>query len=139
MAVQAMAREYGTDPADCVAVIGPTIGPCCYEVGQEVIDAVRDAYLEADDEWQGEPPLLLWSRRLPAWRLRRGEPPDGEERVYLDLWAANRRALLLAGLRGANIHNPGLCTADHVDQFYSHRAEEGRAGRFMAILGLRNA
>ena len=47
-------------------------------------------------------------------------------------------ALLLAGLRSANIHTPGPCTADHVDRFYSHRAEEGRAGRFMAVLGLRN-
>ena len=137
--VRAMAQEYGTDPADCVAVIGPAIGPCCYDVGQDVIDAMRDSYPEADDEWQGEPPLLLWSRRLPGWRLRRGEPPDGEERVYLDLWAANRRALLLAGLRGPNVHTPGLCTADHVDQFYSHRAEEGHAGRFMALLGMRNA
>jgi YfiH family protein len=136
--VGTMTREYGTDPAHCVAVIGPAIGPCCYDVGQEVIDAVRDAYPEADDEWQGEPPLLIWTRRMPQWRMRRGDPPDGEERVYCDLWAANRRALLLAGLRAGNIHQSGVCTADQVDRFYSHRAEAGAAGRFMAILGRRN-
>ena len=134
--VRAMGTAFGTDPADCLAAIGPAIGPCCYDVGQDVIDEVRDAYPEADDEWRGEPPLLIWSRRLPAWRARRGDAPDGEERVYLDLWAANRRALLLAGVPGSRIECPGLCTADHVDRFYSHRAEEGRAGRFMALLGL---
>jgi YfiH family protein len=135
--VQAMTQAYGTDPATCVAVIGPSIGPCCYNVGQEVIDAIRDAYPEADDEWHGEPSLLIWSRRQPQWQAQRGDPPDGEERVYLDLWGANRRALLLAGLQPAHIHTTALCTADHVDLFYSHRAEEGQAGRFMAILGLR--
>jgi YfiH family protein len=135
--VATMAREYGTDPADCIAVVGPAIGPCCYGVGQEVIDAARDAFPEADDEWQGEPPLLTWTRRQPRWKMRRGDVPDAEERVYFDLWGANRRALLLAGLRPANIHLSGICTADHVDLFYSHRAEAGAAGRFMGLLGLR--
>jgi copper oxidase (laccase) domain-containing protein len=69
--------------------------------------------------------------------MRRGDVPDAEERVYFDLWGANRRALLLAGLRPANIHLSGICTADHVDLFYSHRAEAGAAGRFMGLLGLR--
>ncbi len=135
--VQAMTAAYGTDPADCVAVVGPAIGPCCYDVGQEVIDAVRDAFEEADDEWQGEPPLLIWTRRQPQWKIRRGDVPDAEERIYFDLGGATRRALLLAGLRPANIHTSGICTADQVDLFYSHRAELGLAGRFMGLLGLR--
>lgn len=137
--VHTMTREYGTDPARCIAVVGPAIGPCCYDVGQEVIDAARDAFEEADDEWQGEPPLLIWTRRQPGWKIRRGDVPDAEERVYFDLAGASRRALLLAGLRPDNIHLSGVCTADHVDLFYSHRAEEGRAGRFMGLLGLRDA
>ena len=137
--VAAMQTAFGSDPAACHAVLGPSIGPCCYEVKGTVIEAIRDAYPAADDEWQGEPPLLIWSRRRAAWQDRLGLPhsePDSDEKVFLDLWQANRRALLLAGVPGANIHIEGVCTAEHTDRFYSHRAEAGAAGRFVAFLGL---
>ncbi|MDQ2805415.1 MAG: polyphenol oxidase family protein, partial [Chloroflexota bacterium] len=137
--VAAMHTAFGTDPAACHAVIGPSIGPCCYEVKGAVIEAIRDAYPASDDEWQGEPPLLIWSRRRAAWQDRLGLPrsePDSDEKVFLDLWQANRRALLLAGLLSENIYIEGVCTAEHTDRFYSHRAEAGAAGRFVAFLGL---
>jgi YfiH family protein len=141
-AVAAMQDAFGTDPATCHAALGPSIGPCCYEVKGEVIESMRDAYPAADDEWQGEPPLLIWSRRRAAWQDRLGVPvtePDSDEKVFLDLWRANRRALLLAGLPGDQIHSEGVWTAEHTDRFYSHRAEAGAAGRFIAFLGLPDA
>ncbi|HUR04455.1 MAG TPA: polyphenol oxidase family protein, partial [Nonomuraea sp.] len=72
--VAAMADAFGTDPASCLAAIGPSIGPCCYDVGGEVVEAIRDAYPEAGDEWHGLPPLLVWSRRRAAWKDAQGLP-----------------------------------------------------------------
>jgi purine-nucleoside/S-methyl-5'-thioadenosine phosphorylase / adenosine deaminase len=140
--VQAMVQNYGSDPARLVAVIGPSIGPCCYDVGGEVVEAIRDAYPGADDEWQGEPPLLVWSRRRPAWKDQQDLPrseAESDEKPFLDLWQANRRSLLLAGLAAENIAIDGVCTAETTELFYSHRAEGGRAGRFVAFLGLPEA
>jgi copper oxidase (laccase) domain-containing protein len=104
-----------------------------------VVEAIRDAYPGADDEWHGEPPLLVWSRRRAAWKDQQDLPrsePESDEKPFLDLWQANRRALLLAGLVPENIYIEGVCTAETTELFYSHRAEGGQAGRFVAFLGL---
>lgn len=113
VAVAALGREYGSRPADLIAGIGPSIGPCCYEVGDDVTDAVRAAF--------SRPAALL-----PA--------PAGKTRRHFDLWAANRRWLAEAGVR--RIEVAGLCTACRVDEFYSHRAEQGKTGHFGAIMAL---
>lgn len=113
-AVVALCREYGSRPADLVAGIGPSIGPCCYEVGDEVVDAVRATFDRSDD-------------LLPA--------PVGKTRRHFDLWAANHRLLAEAGVR--RIEVAGLCTACRVDEFYSYRAERGKTGHFGAVIALR--
>jgi YfiH family protein len=112
-AVEALTATYGSRPADLIAGIGPSIGPCCYEVGDDVVDAALAAF--------GEPDGLL------------SEGPRG--RTHFDLWAANRRWLEEAGV--GNIEVGGICTACRVDEFYSHRAERGRTGHFGAIMALR--
>ncbi len=112
-AVEALAKEYGSRPADMVAGIGPSIGPCCYEVGEEVIDAVRATFHRPD-------------ALLPA------RPSKG--RRHFDLWAANVRWLADAGMR--QIELAGLCTACRVDEFYSYRAERGKTGHFGAVMML---
>jgi YfiH family protein len=137
--VRAMAEACGSDPAACLAVIGPSVGPCCYNVGGEVVEAIRDAYPDADEEWRGEPPLLVWSRRRAAWKDQQQLPrtePENDEKPFLDLWNANRRALLAAGLRPENVWIEGVCAAETTELFYSHRAEQGQAGRFVGFLGL---
>jgi polyphenol oxidase len=113
-AVAAMAEAYGSRAADLVAGVGPSIGPCCYEVGPEVVDAVRAAF--------GQPEGLL------------PEQPSG--RRHFDLWAANRRWLLEAGVRRVEVAE--LCTACHTADFYSHRAEHGHTGHFGALMELRH-
>lgn len=111
--VRAMVREFGSDPVDLLAAIGPTIGACCYEVGEPVISAVKAAFAE---------PHTLLHRQ------------NGDPRPYFDLPEANRRNLARAGVR--QIELPGLCTACRTDLFFSHRAESGSTGRFGAIFML---
>jgi copper oxidase (laccase) domain-containing protein len=83
-AVELMGKSFGTNPADCLAVLSPSIGPCHYE---------------------------------------------------MDIWGAIELQLRTAGVR--EIVNPRICTACHVDKFYSYRAEKGRTGRLLAALALK--
>ena len=109
--VRTMTERLGCDPADLWAGIGPTIGPCCYEVGPEIAVAVEAAC----------PPGA-------------GVVRDGDGRPHLDLPAAVQAQLRAAGVE--QIEDAGLCTACHVDEFFSHRAEHGRTGRFGIVMGL---
>jgi YfiH family protein len=111
--VRMMVQTYGCKPANIQAGIGPSIGPNHYQVGEEVVDAVH-AHFETIDN------------------LIRRDPDDGT--AYLNLWAANRLDLERAGVE--QIEVAGICTAEHVDEFFSHRAEKGRTGRFGAVLSL---
>jgi YfiH family protein len=113
--VQAMAAAFGSRPDELRVGIGPAIGPCCYEIGADVARQVQAA--------------LPWAADVLA------ECAGGS--LYLDLWEANRRALLAAGLRPEHIEVARLCAACHTAEFYSHRAERGRTGRFGAVIGLR--
>ena len=109
-AVQTMAQNYGCLPANIRAGIGPGIGPCCYEVGADVMHLVQ--------------------QELPYPRLLAQE--DGG--VHLDLWEANRALLAETGV--GQIEIAGLCTACHTEEWFSHRREKGRTGRFAAVLAL---
>ncbi len=111
-AVHAMQSAYGTRPQDIQAGIGPSIGPERYQVGEEVVAAVRDTFGHTDG------------------LIQRAE--DGS--AYLDLWAANRLALQRSGV--TQIEVAGICTATRTNEFYSHRAEAGRTGRFGAVMAL---
>lgn len=113
--VRTMVEALGCVPGDITAVIGPSIGPCCYEVGADVISAVG-AVLPPSD-----------SATLFRRRRRNGGA------AHFDIWEANRRQLLAAG--AGRVLTMGLCTACHSDQFFSHRAENGRTGRFGAVIG----
>jgi copper oxidase (laccase) domain-containing protein len=108
-----MQALYGTQPADVQAAIGPSISAARYQVGEEVVQAVAQAFGTTDG------------------LIRRAE--DGS--AYFDLWEANRQALLRAGVRQIEIS--GICTATRTDEFYSHRAEGGKTGRFAAVFMLR--
>lgn len=125
--VQAMAANFGCDPSDIVAAIGPGIGPCCYAVGPNVIEAVGSAFPDvagAGAQWSEA------KSRAPLLDIRDGI-------TYFDLWEAIRRALLDGGLSPGNITVANVCTADHLDHFYSHRAEAGQCGLFGGVFGLR--
>ncbi len=111
-AVAAMQARYGSDPTELLAVVGPAIGPAAYQVGPNVIARVHQAF--------GEDANAL----LPAY--------NGS--THFDLWAANRLVLAQAGVRQIEVAE--LCTATHVDDWFSHRAEKGQTGRFGVLLAL---
>ena len=113
-AVEVMNREFGTDPADIVAAIGPSIGECCYQVGDELLDAFSSSQ---------------HSTLTASW-FHRGD--DG--RLRLDLWAANRDQLLACGVGAAQVFTAGLCTQTHVSILDSYRVDGVRAGRMAALI-----
>ena len=112
VSVKAMQERYGSKPEDIVAGIGPSISVDHYEVGEEVAVQFREKYGEDSEK-------VLQTR-------------DG--RIYLDLWTAN--ALQLQKMGVEQIQISGLCTACHLDDWYSHRAEKGKTGRFGALLAM---
>jgi YfiH family protein len=111
--VRAMVEAFGCRPQHIQAGIGPSIGPECYQVGEEVVTAVQTYFGTLDG-------------------VVRRDPADGT--AYLDLWAANRLDLERAGVE--QIEVAAICTASHTDEFFSHRAEQGRTGRFGAVMTL---
>jgi YfiH family protein len=116
--VEAMTREFGSDPEDLMAAIGPCLGPCCGEVGPEVVYAFREA-------GHGEDRIGRWFATGPS-----GRP-------HLDLWRANADQLEAAGMEAARIHIAGLCTKTHAGVLHSYRAEGDRAGRMLGMIRAR--
>lgn len=121
-AIEAMQREFGTRPADLVVALGPSIGPCCYQVGSELVDAFAAAGHERYliDRWFPTPPPPRGSRQRPQLRL--------------DVAGANRDQLILAGVPEEQVFSVGLCTAEHLDVLTSFRAEKERAGRMAGVI-----
>jgi len=111
-AVKAMKKNYGSNPADIVAAIGPSIGPDHYEIGADVI-------LQVMQKHGDESELFLKSHH---------------GKIHFNLWEANRVALERAGVD--KIEVSGICTACHTEDWFSHRAEKGRTGRFGALIAL---
>ena len=112
--VAALQTRYGIRPELVVAGIGPSIGPCCYEVGE----STRRAFQQA-----GHHPLVL----------ERWFEPRGHGKFHLDLWRATRDQLEGAGVSPTNIHVAELCTK-HQDGFHSYRVSGPDAGRMAAVI-----
>ena len=113
-AAVARMRDEGVPASDLVAAIGPSIGPCCYQVDRPV----REAFMAR-------------RRGATGWFTA-----DGPDRWKLDLWEANRSALLDAGVLTEAIHVAGLCTFHHADVFHSYRREGAHSGRMFAAIRL---
>jgi YfiH family protein len=136
-----MRAEFGCRPADLTAAIGPGIGGCCYTVGEEV-RAAFDAQFSYSptlfhEVYDSDPikekyPLLFLTARAP------GHSNLGPN-LHLDLAEANRRQLLDAGVPAERLHSLHLCTACHVEQFFSHRASHGFTGRMLNVIGIAGA
>jgi YfiH family protein len=120
--VHALAREFGAAPHELIVAMGPSIGPCCYEVGPELRDAFRGS-------GASEAEVERW------FRHGRGDSTvHDRESMRLDLWEANRDQLTAAGVPPTNIHVSQLCTRTHADVFESYRAEGAAAGRMAAAI-----
>ena len=113
--VEALAREFGSRPADLVAAIGPCLGVCCGEVGDEVREAFGEAGVDAGS-------VERWFSRGPGGR------------AHLHLARANRDQLVAAGVAAANVSVAGLCTRSYPELFHSYRAAGPDAGRMAALI-----
>ncbi len=140
-AVGDMRRAFACDPRKLIAAVGPSIRACCYEVGQEVVEAFQGAFAEADGFFQ---PLrtkpeaatdrhsILFLSAYPP-----GHAPEHLPAARLDLTAVARHQLTAAGLKPANILIADYCTACRTDLFFSHRREGPATGRQVAVIAIR--
>jgi hypothetical protein len=110
--VTAMKTNYASNPADIIACIGPSIGPDHYEIGADVILQVMQKFGDDSDQ-------VLKS-------------VNGK--IHFDLWKTNQLLLNRAGVNQVEV--AGICTACHTEDWFSHRAEKGRTGRFGALIAL---
>lgn len=108
--VQAMEKDFGTNPKDLLAVIGPSICMESYEVGEETAQFFDGRFLRKKENGK----------------------------YLLDLWGANRSVLIEAGIPEENIEMPNLCTACNPDFLFSHRASHGQRGNMGSFLSIRS-
>lgn len=132
-------RDFGSDPHDLRAAIGPSIRACCYAVGDEVREQFDSQFAYAGDLFVEHLDVDPVRQKYPNLFLTARAPGHAEisRQLHLDLAAANRRQLLDAGVPDANIGVLPFCTACRTDLLFSHRAEHGHTGRMMAAIGIR--
>jgi len=114
--IQRLSQEYGARPEDLRVAVGPSAGPCCYEVGSDVIDAFTSRFPDAGK---------LFTPTRPGHAM-------------VDLITANKDQLVSAGVPSSRIHVAPFCTMDRTDLFFSYRKEKklhGKVGRLMAVIG----
>ncbi len=116
-AVEKMREAYGSDPTDLICAIGPAALCGNYEVGQEVIDAISEAFVRSERYFK----------------------PTREGHALVDLHLANEDLLIDLGVMAENIFKAPFCTMERTDLFFSYRvdgARHGRTGRSMSVIGL---
>lgn len=119
--VEKMTAVYGTNPADVVAAVGPSICQDCYEVSEDVIAEFRDSFEEC--HWQ----QLFYQK----------EEQREAGKYQLNLWKANELVLKEAGIPKDQIAVTNLCTHCNPDVLFSHRATGGKRGNLSAFLALK--
>lgn len=119
-AIEKMRENYGTDPKDLIAAIGPAATGKNYEIGPEVIEAFRENFPNSEHLFT----------------------PTREDHALIDLHLANKEQLLRMGVAAENIYVAPLCTMERTDLFFSYRREKklyGKTGRLMSVIGKKEA
>jgi YfiH family protein len=130
--VSAMAREFGSRPADLLVALGPSVGACCYEVGLDLRRQFESSGFRPDQ-------LARWFFETPQARAGNPSMPGLAHagragHWFFDGWTATRDMLLDAGVPGDSIFTAGLCTASHPAVLCSYRREGPPAGRLAAAI-----
>ena len=142
-AVGDMRRAFGSDPQELIAAAGPSIRACCYDVGEDVVEAFHGSFAQADGFFRPLPDRsaaatdrysILFLSAYPP-----GHAPEHAPAARLDLTAVARDQLTSAGVNPANIFVAEYCTACRTDLFFSHRREGGQTGRQAAVIGIRRS
>lgn len=116
--VEALNKNFGSNPENIIAVIGPSICRECYEIGGDVADEFKKAF--------------------PDYRENKILTDKDNGKYLCDLWIANRTVLTEAGLNPDHIHISGVCTSCNSDLLFSHRRTEGKRGSLAAFLAMTN-
>lgn len=111
--LKVMRTEFGSSTNHVQAFIGPGIGGCCFYIGEELAQKVKEEFTEQDG-------ILNWNQGGYTW----------------DLHLTNRLILQRAGIKPDNIINCNLCTACNKEQFFSYRRDQGQTGRMAALIAL---
>jgi YfiH family protein len=119
-----MCSRHGCDPGDIIALIGPAIGPCCYEVDEPVLGPLRAALPHCD----------AYVRRVEVHESANGNATRRES-LRLDLPGLAKAELIAAGVSPDAIHDTGLCSACRPDLFFSYRRDGAKTGRQLAAAG----
>jgi hypothetical protein len=132
-----MRLRFGSRPRDLKAAIGPGVHGCCYEVGVEVREKFESQFayaaklfheVEESDPVREKYPMLFLTARAPGHSVL-------PKKIFLDLPEAYRQQLLAAGVPRRSIDTSPLCTNCRTDLLFSYRAEEGKTGRMMSVVG----
>lgn len=115
--VEMMQKEYGSDPKDIIAAVGPSICQDCYEVSEDVIEQFQKNFKEAD--W----PQLFYKKENGKYQL--------------NLWKANELIFQEAGILSEHIAVTNVCTHCNSDVLYSHRTTGNQRGNLAAFLALK--
>jgi YfiH family protein len=135
----AMRLQFGSRPRDLKAVIGPGIQGCCYQVGGEVREQFESQFanaaklfreVEESDPVRDKYPMLFLTARPPGHDV-------SPKKIFLDLVEANRQQLLAVGVPAKSVEASPLCTNCHPELLFSYRAEKGKTGRMMGVVGIR--
>lgn len=110
--IENMEKLYGTNPEDLVCVLGPSIGPCCYEVSKDLIEKFNTIITNRDEKF---------------YIIK-------ESKYYLDLWKVNELILTSCGVKKEKIVNLNICTSCNSDKFHSYRKHNQTTKRLGMIL-----
>ncbi|GIM31988.1 peptidoglycan editing factor PgeF [Paraclostridium bifermentans] len=110
--IENMEKLYGTNPEDLICVLGPSIGPCCYEVSKDLIEKFNTIITNRDEKF---------------YIIK-------ESKYYLDLWKVNELILTSCGVKKENIVNLNICTSCNSDKFHSYRKHNQTTKRLGMIL-----
>lgn len=113
--IECMSDNYFTNAQDVVCVIGPSIGPCCYEVSKELIEKFN---------------TIVTNKEEKFYIIK-------EEKYYLDLWKINEYILKCAGVKEENIINLNICTSCRCNEFHSYRKHDKTPKRIGMILEIK--
>ncbi|MFR8620999.1 MAG: polyphenol oxidase family protein, partial [Romboutsia timonensis] len=113
--IEKMADNYNTNPKDLVCIIGPSIGPCCYEVSKDLVEKFNMNFTNSTEKFY----------------------TIEEDKYKLDLWKVNEHILRECGVKDENIINLNLCTSCNSDKFHSYRKHNKTQERIGTILQIK--
>jgi len=128
-----MNDKFRSNPSDLLVAIGPSIGKCCYEVDDKVLEPLRDNFSDAERFLD----MSVGPASLPATDSEQPSVSENSRKAFLDLPGITRFELTAVGVPESNIHPVDLCTSCRPDLFFSHRRDRGRTGRHLAVTGFK--